>query len=133
GTFSVSQMLATIICIIAFYCALVIKNRVANAPLKYIASVAPMLLLSFALYAYQIFNKGEVSYYFGKTLGITLLIAGVFFIPMFIWSITQLGKRAIKIPNVWLAIVGVSLISILVVGTNQPTDAINRLTQQHSK
>lgn len=128
GVFPVSQLLFAIVVMISLY-FWVNAKALSN---KAVALISPWIIASLALYAYQLLTTGYTSYYLSKLLGIALVVSGLFFVPAFVIMVSSFSKK-MNLANPSAAILGLSFISLLIIGTNQSTLGFNKLFQRNSK
>ena len=98
---------------------------------KIIVSLAPILLVSAAVYTYQMIMAEATSYYFVKTFGLAMSVLGVFFIPAFVLWVTQL-KKHINYPLAG-TIIAASILATLVIGSGQNLLNFSGFMQRNSK
>jgi len=98
---------------------------------KFIISIAPFVLLSGFLFVYQLLTMEKTSYYFVKSVGITVCVLGIFFVPAFVTLINRLVRDSSL--SYIKTIFAVITISILMVATGQNTLALSGFKQGNSK
>ena len=128
GTFSVSVLLFVIVMSIGtlFWLRIRPTNNAA------ISTLFPLLLLSFGIYTYQVISSGSTSYYFGKTVGLSLVAAGIFFAPA-VTSLLLNARRTWKLSSVSTVVLMISVVATLTIGCEQSPQAAGLLIQSKSK
>jgi hypothetical protein len=97
----------------------------------YLSIIAPTLVLSLAIYAFEILQSGGASYYFVKTFGLVFCFGGLFFVPAFCEVIAQHAKDS-PLPFK-SSILGASALALLLIGSGQTTNAFDGLLQRGSR
>lgn len=128
GTFPISALLVavTLVTSVLFW----IKVRVKNN--GFVVIVFPFLFLTLGVYAFQLLSSGTTSYYFGKMLGITLVMTSIFFIPAVTALLLQ-AKKLYRLPALSTALLAVAMVAVLFMGCEQSTKGLNSLLQRQSK
>lgn len=94
-----------------------------------IYTVSPFLILATGIYVYQLFTNDILTYYYGKISTLTYMILGIFFVPAFCYVILMICRKV----DVHAApIVGLAVLGLIFIGTNQQMSGINSLFQRHS-
>lgn len=115
GIFWTSNLLVGVLLLFTFaYWLYDKKSRLSDS---IIATLAPILLVSAAVYIYQMLMAEATSYYFVKTFGLAMSVLGVFFVPAFILWIVQL-KKHVTYPLAG-AVIASSILATLVIGSGQ--------------
>lgn len=127
GAFSVSQLMLLFLAIFNMFFWTRSKSSVNDLVQKLSAIAGPILLLTLAIYVYQIFTSGEISYYFGKSAGLALAMVGVFFVPAFTLLMSRYRASSLAIITLSASVAGV-----LVFGTNQSVISFTKLFQEKS-
>lgn len=127
GTFPVSVAMIALMLAITGYS--LYKNKAAYFE-KYLKIVTPMTLFIGALYLYQLLTSTEPTYYFHKIAGLLAIATTIFFVPVVTTFVaTFKTTSSIATPS----LVGLSIISIFIVGTGQSTNILGTLLQRNSR
>lgn len=97
---------------------------------KFIIILAPLLLLAFAIFVYQLITAGKTSYYFVKTLGLVVCVIGIFFTPIFVKWVNSIYE---EIGNLGTALLSVVVIATLIMSTGQNLLSLSNFLQRNSK
>jgi hypothetical protein len=108
-----------------------LKNKLTHSADWLIANLLPVLLLTAAIFAYQMLTTDGTSYYFIKTLGLAVAVTGLFFVPAFTDWILQL-KKDISYPLAGSA-VAILVLTLLFIGTGQNLMNFDGFLQRNSK
>lgn len=107
------------------------KHTMDEVRLRFLAITAPMAAFALVIYVYQLNTAGETTYYLFKITGLLWVLVGAFFIPAFVVAMTRFTRNTKA--GIAAVLMGLSVISLLVVATNQPLEPYNRLFRQQSK
>lgn len=128
GIFWTSSMLVGVIFLFTFVYWLRSRKNFSDILL---ACVLPIVLLSAAIFVYQMLTVEATSYYFVKTLGLAICIIGIFFIPAFVDLVIKL-KQGAHYPLAGSMIAAAILVT-LVIGTGQNLLNFSGFMQRNSK
>lgn len=133
GIYGVSDTLAIIVISFAAFTAIAPRTaRLADRVLSgtYMAIASPLLLLTGAIFVYQIFSAGQTAYFFTKTLSLALVVGGVFFVAGFVKLMNGIEFSSLNI--VYAPLLAVTAIITLLFATGQTTLNFNTLFQRYS-
>jgi len=115
GIFWTSNLLVGVLLLFTFgYWLYDKKSKLSDS---IIATLTPILLVSAAVYIYQMLMAEATSYYFVKTFGLAMSVLGVFFVPAFILWVVQL-KKQVTYPLAG-TLIAASILATLVIGSGQ--------------
>ena len=129
GIFWTSNLLVGTLLIFTFVYWL--HDKKSHLSDKIVATLAPIILVSAAVYIYQMLMAEATSYYFVKTFGLAMSVLGVFFVPAFILWVLQL-KKYVSYPFAG-TLIAASILVTLIIGTGQNFLNFSGFMQRNSK
>lgn len=130
GTFSISKLMVSSVTIFSVY--FWIKNKRKQGPRleDVFTIILPIVILTVGIYAYQFITRGSLSYYFGKSAGLTFALVTIFFIPALVLQTLEIKNK--NISSVLAVVLTCSILGLVIIGTDQSVASAGKLFKNKS-